>query len=230
MNRVGATWSSLARGFTTWEVNKHYKHPYLHSTWGTKSASRGVCQHLGDMSALGGVCQHSWTYIGHEGWEGAVSNQTEELSWDLWQEFLRHAYWWRYPEDPYPNHSSHILALFVDSSCQSCTSCHLIIYEGYKVVNWQPSKGLNIYRQPRFREIFNHQTTNWKLSIKQEIYSGKKKKRKLGATSSDESMRYHIPKWIQLNLRCISPTKPLFYWYWQKGLNFSDNWQSHTPS
>ena len=30
-------------------------------------------------------------------------------------------------------------------------------------------------------------------------------------------------------LRRILLTKPLFYWYWQKGLNFSDNWQSHNP-
>ena len=51
----------------------------------------------------------------------------------------------------------------------------LIIHEGYKGVNWQPSKGLNIYRQPRFREIFNRQMTNWQSSVKREIYSGKKK-------------------------------------------------------
>ena len=69
--------------------------------------------------------------------------------------------------------------------------------------------------------------TNWQSSIKREIYSGKKKK--LGPTSSDESMRYQMPKWIRLNLQRISLTKPLFYWYWQKGLNFSDNWQSHYP-
>ena len=49
-----------------------------------------------------------------------------------------------------------------------------------KGVNWQPSKGLNIYRQPRFRETFNRQMTNWQSSIKREIYSGKKKK--LGPT------------------------------------------------
>ena len=44
--------------------------------------------------------------------------------------------------------------------------------------NRQPSKGLNIYRQPRFREIFNRQMTKWQSSVKREIYSGKKKKKK----------------------------------------------------
>ena len=48
-------------------------------------------------------------------------------------------------------------------------------YEGYKGVNWQPSKSLNIYRQPRFREIFNRQMTKWQSSVKREIYSGQKK-------------------------------------------------------
>ena len=66
------------------------------------------------------------------------------------------------------------------------------IKEGYKGVNWQPPKGLNIYRQPRFREIFNRQMTNWQSFVKREIYSGKKKKKKkekkLGPTSSDESI------------------------------------------
>ena len=34
------------------------------------------------------------------------------------------------------------------------------IYEGYKEINGQPSKGLSIYQQPRFREIVNRQMTN----------------------------------------------------------------------
>ena len=69
--------------------------------------------------------------------------------------------------------------------------------------------------------------TNWQSSVKREIYSGGKKK--VCPTSSDESTRYQMPKWIRLNLRRILLTKPLFYWYWQKGLTFSDNWQSHNP-
>ena len=114
-----------------------------------------------------------------------------------------------------------MVGVFPTPCCQSSLS------EGYKGVNWQPSKGLNIYRQPRFREIFNRQMTNWQSSVKREIYSGGKKK--LGPTSSDESTRHQMPKWIRLTLRRNLLTKPLFYWYWQKGLNFSDNWQSHNP-
>ena len=107
--------------------------------------------------------------------------------------------------------------------------------EGYKGVNWQPSKGLNIYRQPRFREIFNRQMTNWQSSVKREIYSGKKKK-----VGSDFEWRVYAvsnAKMLEVirvlgkfwYLRRNLLTKPLFYWYWQKGLNFSDNWQSHNP-
>ena len=56
--------------------------------------------------------------------------------------------------------------------------------EGYKGVNWQPSKGLNyIYRQPRFWEIFNRRMTNWQSSVKREIYSGKRKRKKLSKSS-----------------------------------------------
>ena len=110
--------------------------------------------------------------------------------------------------------------------------------EGYKGVNWQPSKGLNIYRQPRFRENFNRQMTKWQSSIKREIYSGKKKKKK--KVGSDFEWRvYGVSNAKMLEvirvlgtfryLRRILLTKPLFYWYWQKGLNFSDNWQSHNP-
>ena len=57
----------------------------------------------------------------------------------------------------------------------------LAVHSSWRVtrgVNWQPSKGLNIYRQPRFREIFNRQMTKWQSSVKREIYSGQKKKKK----------------------------------------------------
>ena len=104
-------------------------------------------------------------------------------------------------------------------------------------VNWQPSKGLNIYRQPRFREIFNRQMTKWQSSVKREIYSGKKKKKKVGSDFEWRVYGVSNAKMLEVirvlgtfrYLRRILLTKPLFYWYWQKGLNFSDNWQSHNP-
>ena len=89
------------------------------------------------------------------------------------------------------------------------------ILEGYKGVNWQPSKGLNIYRQPRFREIFNRQMTKWQSSVKREIYSGKKKKKKkLGPTSSDESMAYQMPKCSMLSgcSEHFGTVYGVFYW------------------
>ena len=84
------------------------------------------------------------------------------------------------------------------------------LHEGYKGVNWQPSKSLNIYRQPRFREIFNRQMTNWQSFVKREIYSGqKKKKKRLGPTWSDEYMRYQMPKWIRLNFTAYFTDKAI---------------------
>ena len=108
------------------------------------------------------------------------------------------------------------------------------MHEGYNGVNWQPSKGLNIYRQPRFREIFNRQMTNWQSSAKREIYSGQKKSwvwlrvTSLCGIKCQNARGYPGARNIWY-LRRILLTKPLFYWYWQKGLNFSDNWQSHHP-
>ena len=120
-------------------------------------------------------------------------------------------------------------------------------YEGYKGVNWQPSKGLNIYRQPRFREIFNRQIkdpiTNigslvkWQTDSRPSSEKSIPAKKKVGSDFEWRVYAVSNAKMLEVirvlgtfwYLRRILLTKPLFYWYWQKGLNFSDNWQSRHP-
>ena len=113
------------------------------------------------------------------------------------------------------------------------------ISEGYKGVNWQPSKGLNIYRQPIFRDVLTVKSktlhvrslvkwqTDSRPSSEKSILA---KTKKLGPTSSDDRVyAVSIAKMDTTKFTAYFTKKPLFYWYWQKGLNFSDNWQSHNP-
>ena len=79
--------------------------------------------------------------------------------------------------------------------------------------------------------------TKWQSSVKWEIYSGKKKLKKVGSDFEWRVYGVSNAKMLEVirvlgtfrYLRRILLTKPLFYWYWQKGLNFGDNWQSHNP-